>query len=91
MDRVQGGIDTIYRQGAGLAVDAVEPHDEALAAMVRDIRTKLLGAEGLVKLKALDLPGVDFEAAKAMVRSAADAVRVGMLGYALIVTTKRDA
>jgi SAM-dependent methyltransferase len=78
-------------QGAGLAVDAVEPHDEALAAMVHDIRTKLLGAEVLVKLKILDLPGVDFEAAKAMIRSAADAVRMGTLGYALIVATKRDA
>jgi hypothetical protein len=38
-----------------------------------------------------DLPGVDFEAAKAMVRSAADTVRVGTLGCALIVATKRDA
>ena len=78
-------------QGAGLAVDAVEPHDEALAAMVRDIRTKLLGAEVLVKLKTLDLPGVDFEAAKGLVRSAADAVRAGTLGYALIIATKEGA
>jgi hypothetical protein len=76
-------------QRAGLAIDAVEPHDEALAAMVRDIRAKVLGAEVLVKLKTLDLPGVDFEAANVMVRSAADAVRVGTLGYALIVATKK--
>lgn len=59
--------------------------------MVRDIRTTLLRAEALAKLKTLDLPGVDFEAAKAMVGSPADAVRVGTLGDVPIVATRRDA
>src|SRR5919204_319449 len=78
-----------YLEEAGLAVDGVEPHDEALAAMVQDIRTRLLGAEVLVKLKKLDLPGADFEAARTLARGAAEAVARGQLGYALITCTAR--
>jgi Hydantoinase B/oxoprolinase len=80
-----------YLEEAGLAVNGVEPHDEALAAMVRDIRTRLLGAEVLVKLKKLDLLGADFEAARALARGAAEAVAQGQLGYALITGTRRPA
>jgi ubiquinone/menaquinone biosynthesis C-methylase UbiE len=80
-----------YLAEAGLAVDGVEPHDEALAAMVREIRTRLLGAEVLVKLKKLDLPGADFEVARALARAAAEAVARGQLGYALIAGAKRPA
>jgi hypothetical protein len=76
---------------AGLAVDGVEPHDEALVALVRDIRTRLLGAEVLVKLTKLDLPGADFETARALARGAAEAVARGQLGYALIAGTRRPA
>jgi len=56
---------------------------------VGSIRTKLLGAEMLVKLKKLTLPGaIDFAAAKGMVRAAAAAVADGTLGYALVVAAK---
>jgi len=37
-----------------------------------------------VKLKKLDLPGVDFDRARRLTRSAAEAVREGKLGYALM-------
>jgi arsenite methyltransferase len=74
---------------AGLQVDLVEPHDAALADLVREIQGKLLGAELLVKLQKLDLPPtVDFDQAKAMARAAADAVRAGQFGYAIITATK---
>jgi hypothetical protein len=49
------------------------------------------GTQAQVKLKTLDLPGVDFEAAKALVRSTGGAAHAGALGYALIVATKGDA
>ena len=74
-----------YLRGAGMTSVEIEPHDEALAEMVRDIQGKLLGAELMSKLKKLDLEGVDFAQAKALARAAAGAVRSKTLGYAVIV------
>ena len=74
-------------EAAGLAVEQVEAHDEALGQMVGDVRGKLLGAELLVKLKKIELPGADFSQAKSIARSAAEAVREGKLGYALLVAS----
>jgi arsenite methyltransferase len=73
---------------AGLAIVTSEKHDDVLMELVRDIRTKLLGAELLVKLKKLDLPGADFEQARRLALSAAEAVREGKLSYALLVGVK---
>ncbi len=78
-----------YLSGAGLAVTLVEEHDDALARMVQDVRTKLMAAELLVKLKKVEMPVADFDQAKALARSAADAVREGAFGYALLVAEKR--
>ncbi|MEK7326840.1 MAG: methyltransferase domain-containing protein [Chloroflexota bacterium] len=77
-----------YLQSAGFTVERIEPRDRALADMVAGIRTKLIGAELMVKLKQVDLPGVDFEQARRMAHAAAQAVREGQLGYALIVGVK---
>lgn len=73
---------------AGLCVTLVEPHDEALADMVHAIRTKLLGAELLVKLKRVELPGADFEQARTLARAASEAVRAHQFGYAVIIAAK---
>jgi ubiquinone/menaquinone biosynthesis C-methylase UbiE len=73
-----------YLEAAGITGLMVEPHDEALAEMVRDIQGKLLGAELMSKLKKLNIEGVDFAQAKALARAAADAVRAGALGYAIV-------
>lgn len=73
-----------YLNAAGMGGMRIETHDEALAEMVRDIQAKLLGAELMVKLKGLNLPGVDLDQAKTLARAAAGAVRAGTLGYALI-------
>ncbi len=73
-----------FLKDAGLTVDIIEPHDEALTEMVNQIRAKLVGAELLVGLKKLELPGVDFAAAKEMARSALEAIQEGKLGYAII-------
>ena len=76
-----------YLEAAGMRNTLVEPHDEALAEMVRDIRGKLLGAELMSKLKKLDLGGVNFAEAKAMARAAGDAVRAKKLGYAIVTAS----
>jgi len=77
-----------YLCDAGFRVERVEPHDEALLEMVNQVRTKLLGTEILVGLKKLELPGVDFTAAKEMARSAASAIQQGSLGYAILHASK---
>lgn len=79
-------VDTYVRYlcEAGFRVQRVEPHDETLLEMVNQVRTKLLGAEIMVGLKKLELPGIDFTAAKEMARSAVSAVREGSLGYAIL-------
>ena len=76
-----------YLEAAGMRNTRIEPHDEALAEMVRDIQGKLLGAELMSKLKKLDLGGVNFAEAKSMARAAADAVRAKKLGYAIITAS----
>jgi ubiquinone/menaquinone biosynthesis C-methylase UbiE len=78
-----------YLEQAGFQSLSVEAHDQALLELVRDIQGKLLGAELMVKLKKLDLPGADFEQAKTLARAATDAIRAGILGYALITAGKR--
>ncbi|MHB8614231.1 MAG: class I SAM-dependent methyltransferase [Candidatus Dormibacteraceae bacterium] len=73
---------------AGLVVELVERHDASLAELVGTIRMRLLGAEVAVKAKRLDLPGVDWPAARRMASAADAAVRDGSLGYAVIVARR---
>lgn len=77
-----------YLQEAGFVIDVIEPHDAVLAALVRQVQTKLLGAEVMVKLGKLDLPGVDLEQAKQLARHTAAAVKTGQLGYTIITADK---
>jgi len=78
-----------YLEDAGLSVNLTERHDDALSSLVQEIRARLLGAELLVKLKKIDLPGADFEQAKALARSAAEAVKAGTFGYAVVTAARR--
>jgi ubiquinone/menaquinone biosynthesis C-methylase UbiE len=77
-----------YLRAAGLVVQHVEPHDEALTELVGQVRTKLLGAEIMVGLKKLDLPGVDFGAAKRLVKGVVAAIEQRQLGYGIITAAK---
>jgi arsenite methyltransferase len=77
-----------YLRSATFEVEKVELHDEALVEMVQQIRMKLLGAEVMVGLNKLNLPGVDFSNAKKMAKSALDAIQQGQLGYAVITAAK---
>ena len=74
-----------HLQNAGCVSVRTEPHDEALAEMVKDIRGRLTTAQILVGLKKLELPGVNLPEAQNMARAAEQAVREGKLGYALVV------
>jgi len=74
-----------YLATAGFNIRTIEPHDAALAEMARDIQARLLGVELMVKLKKLDLPGVDFDEAKQLASAAAQAIHQGLLGYSLMI------
>lgn len=77
-----------HLQVAGMTPILIEAHDDTLAQMVRDVRTRLLAAELMVKLKKIALPFADFDQAKALALAAAHAVERGVFGYALLVATK---
>jgi len=78
---------TILQQ-ASFQVPLVEDHSDALVEMVRQIQAKLLGAEIISGLKKIDLPGVDFAAARQFAQAAFQATRNGTLGYAVIPARK---
>jgi arsenite methyltransferase len=73
---------------AELHVENVELHGEALAEMVQQISMKVLGAEIMVGLKKLNLPGVDFSSAKQLAKSTLHAIQEGQLGYVVITASK---
>ncbi len=73
---------------AGLTHVVVEPHDDVLVDMIGEIRQRLFGAEVLVGLNKIALPGVDFSTATRLARQALDAVRAGRLGYTILCATK---
>jgi len=78
-----------YLTDAGLTIQLVEQHDDALTDLVRDIQAKLLGTELLVKLNKITLPGeVDLEQAKTMAKAAATAIQARRFGYAIVIATK---
>jgi len=78
-----------YLTDVGLTIQLVEQHDEALFDLVRDIQGKLLGAELLVKLNKIILPGeIDLEQAKTMAKAAATAIQARRFGYAVVTATK---
>lgn len=78
-----------HLEAAGFSIETVEDHGAALADMVRGIRARLMGAELMTRMKRVELPGGDFDTARAMARAAADAVRDGTLSYVLLVGRRR--
>ncbi len=81
---------SFHLRGAGFAEINIEPHDEALDQMMRDVRAKLLGAELMAKLGKLTLPVGDLSQAKHMARAAAKAIDRGNLGYGLILARRAE-
>jgi ubiquinone/menaquinone biosynthesis C-methylase UbiE len=78
-----------YLTEAELTIEVVEAHDEALSEMVQQIRGKLLGAELLTRLKKIELPlAIDFEYAKALMKSVSAAIQARQFGYVVITAGK---
>jgi len=75
-------------RSAGFDRYEVEPHHEALIEMADQIRGKLLGAEILVGLKKLSLPGVNFVTAKELLKVALETIHDGRLGYTIIIASR---
>ncbi len=73
---------------AGFTIEMVEPHNAALAKLVKEVRTRLMGAELMIKLNKLDFPLADVEQAKQLARLAEEAVQDKKLGYAVIIGQK---
>lgn len=78
----------LHLEQAGFSIEVVEGHGSALADMVRDIQTRLIGLKLMAELKRIDLAGADFGQARAMATAAADAVRDGRLSYVLMTGTR---
>jgi arsenite methyltransferase len=78
-----------HLQGAGFSVDSIDQQNDALKEMADQVRMKLLGAEIMVGLNKLQLPGIDLGAAKRMASSAMAAVKQGELGCVLICAIKK--
>lgn len=72
---------------AGFSMDRIEPHPEVLESTVRNVRASLLGAEFMIKVGKLEIPGIDFEEARIVATSAAKTIDEGTLGYGLLVGT----
>ncbi len=75
-------------ESAGLPVESTEDRGEALSTMVRQIQGKLLGAEIMIGLKKMSLPGVDFSSAKRFALAALGVIQGGELGYSAICAVK---
>jgi arsenite methyltransferase len=73
---------------AGFAVTVTEAHGNRLRELVGEIGRRLCATEVLVALKRIDLPGIDFEAAKRVARQARVAVERGHIGYAIVCAAK---
>jgi ubiquinone/menaquinone biosynthesis C-methylase UbiE len=79
---------TVIFADAGLRVQRVEDHSDALVEMVRQIQSKLLGTEIMAGLKKIDIPGVNFGTAKQFAHAALQATRDGALGYTVLSARK---
>lgn len=75
-------------ESAGLQVSHTEAHAEALAELIDQVRGRLLAAQLATKIQQVQLPvGMDLQLAGRVARSAAEAVKVGSLGYTLLIAS----
>jgi arsenite methyltransferase len=75
--------------GAGLRVEHVEAHDEALLGLVERVRARLVVGRVLSGVHGGPSAGWDVDRAQELASAAVDAIRAGTLGYA-IITARRQ-
>ena len=73
---------------SGFTDVVIEEHGQALLEMINEIGRRLFAANVLQGLGKVGIPGVDFDAAQRLTRQALDAVKSGLLRYAVIAATK---
>lgn len=78
-------------ENAGLSLVTTEAHDDVLEEMVRGVQSRLLGIEIATGLGKLQIPGLDLAEVKRLANAAANAVRRGALGYAILIARKAAA
>lgn len=76
--------------GADLELLTVERHDEALAAMVEQVRARVTVLRAVTRSSAA-LAGIDLDRVLELSAQAAAAVEQGVLGYGLLVARRRPA
>jgi arsenite methyltransferase len=74
--------------GAGFAVEHLEAHDDALAALVRTIQARLIVAKLAVRLGKIAAPDIGFDDALRLAGSVAGIIQARRLGYALLIGSK---
>ena len=70
---------------AEFCIDRIEPHNEVLVEMVRQIQGKLLVMEIAAALKKLEIPDFDFASAKQLAGGAMAAIARQELGYTILI------
>ncbi|MDQ6944458.1 MAG: class I SAM-dependent methyltransferase [Candidatus Eremiobacteraeota bacterium] len=74
-----------WLEDAGFTIAVNAAKDGVLASMVEQVRGRLMLADIMIGLKKLELPGLDLQQARGFANAAAQAVKNGTLGYALLV------
>ncbi len=78
-------------RAAGFIDVSIEGHDDAMLALVKSVRTKLLGAQLLVRTNQIVLPEITIDRGKTLAKHASEAIANGLLGYAIVTAAKASA
>jgi arsenite methyltransferase len=73
-----------FLEAASFRAVLIEPHDDALLGMARDVQGRLMGLELMAGLKKIDIPGASLAQARSLARAAMQAIQRRVLGYTII-------
>ena len=73
-----------FLEAASFRAIQIEPHQDALLVMAREIEARLMGLELMAGLKRIEIPGAEFGQARLLARAAKQAIQDHVLGYAII-------
>lgn len=75
---------------AGLHVDAVEHHDDALRELIESVQQRLVGVGLLASIGGVWVQPIEVVQARSLALAARDAVADGRLGYAIVCASKPE-
>lgn len=76
---------------AGLHIDVIEEHNDALHELVDAVRQRLVGASLLAATGRIGIQTVDVETGRRLAAATVDAVNQGTLGYGIVVASQTAA